>query len=418
MMKNVAVRHRALYVILKFIEMYKGGNMFMKKEKPEGAKREHYSDKIVKHRLQKLYQGALVMVAIAAIAAAIWITQKNRVYTEYVITESYDRKVSANARTIALGDHILTYSNDGASCFDVKGKAIWNETFEMQEPIVARCHSAVAFGDYNGRKIFVMNTQGTMGEIATNMPIRALAVAENGIVAAVLDDSDITWIYLYNSKHEAAVRFKTTMSQFGYPIDISLSPNGNLAMVSFLAEDEGGVKSSVAFYNFGEVGQNEVDNYMSGYDYPSVVPYVRFMTSELAFAVADDRLMFYEGGQKPVSKAEKLLDKEVRSVYHNDTYVALVSYDTTGGNKYMVDVYDSTGKNCLSQGFDVEYRNVVIKGEYIYVYGETECCIYSLSGVEKFEGIMNETISLLIPGDSVSGFTLVSQDFIHDIELK
>lgn len=84
----------------------------------------------------------------------------------------------------------------------------------------------------------------------------------------------------------------------------------------------------------------------------------------------------------------------------------------------MVDVYDSTGKNCLSQGFDVEYRNVVIKGEYIYVYGETECCIYSLSGVEKFEGIMNETISLLIPGDSVSGFTLVSQDFIHDIELK
>ena len=140
------------------------------------------------------------------------------------------------SKTIVLGDHILTYSNDGASCFDIKGKPVWNETFEMQDPVVTVCNSTVAFGDYNGRKIYVMNTQGILGEIATNMPIRALAVAQTGVVAAVLDDSDVTWIYLYNSKGEVAVRIKTTMSQFGYPIDISLSPNNNLAMISFLAE--------------------------------------------------------------------------------------------------------------------------------------------------------------------------------------
>lgn len=392
--------------------------MFGKKEKPESRKREHYSDKIVKHRLHRLYQGSLVIVAIAAVVAAVWITQKNRVYTEYTITESYDRKVANNAKTIALGNHILTYSNDGASCFDIKGKAIWNETFEMQDPIVATCNNTIAFGDYNGRKIYVMNSQGILGEVTTNMPIRALAVAENGVVAAVLDDSDITWIYLYNSKREAAVRFKTTMSQFGYPIDISLSPNSNLAMVSFLAEDAGAVKSSVAFYNFGEVGQNEVDNFMGGYDYQAVVPYVSFMTSELAFAVADDRLAFYEGGQKPVSKSEKLLEDEIRAVYHNETYVALVSYDTTGSHKYVVNVYDSTGKNYLSQGFDVEYRNVILKNESIYIYGESECCIYNLSGVEKFNGALDRNISLLIPGDTISKFTLVSQEAIDAVELK
>lgn len=392
--------------------------MFKKKAKSESQKREHYSDKIVKHRLRRFYQGGLIAALIAAVAAIVWITQKNRVYTEYTVTESYERKVAAGAKTILLGGYILTYSNDGASCFDIKGKAIWNETFEMQNPIVAVCNSAIAFGDYNGRKIYVMNTQGTLGEIVTNMPIRSLAVAENGVVAAVLDDSNITWINLYNSKGEESVRFRTTMSQFGYPIDVSLSPNSNLAMVSFLAEDEGAVKSSVAFYNFGEVGQNEVDNYMSGYDYQAVVPYVRFMTSELAFAMADDRLMFYEGGQKPVSKSEVLLEGEVRAVYHNETYVALVSYDTTGSYKYVINVYDSTGKNCLSQGFDIEYRNVALKGENIYIYGEGECCIYNLSGVEKFKGVLNENISLLIPGDSVGRFTLVRQESIDAMELK
>lgn len=392
--------------------------MFGKKERPEGREREHYSDRIVKYRLHKLYQGFLVTAVIAAVAAVAWISQKNRVYTEYTVTESYTRNVAANAKTIALGDYILTYSNDGASCFDVKGKPIWNETFEMQDPIVATCNDTIAFGDYNGRKIYIMNTQGILGEVSTNMPIRALAVAQTGVVAAVLDDSDITWIYLYNSKGEEAVRFKTTMSQFGYPIDISLSPNNNLAMISFLAEDEGAVKSSVAFYNFGEVGQNEVDNYMSGYDYPAVVPHVRFMSSELAYAMADDRLAFYEGAQKPVSKFEVLLEDEVRSVYHNDTYVALVTYDTTGSHKYMVTVYDSNGEKHLSQGFDLEYRNIVLKGENVYIYGETECCIYSLSGVEKYNGTMNTNISLLIPGDSVSKFVLVSQESIDTVELK
>lgn len=400
------------------IQMRKGGNMFGKKEKAENRKREHYSDKIVKYRLRKFYQGSLIVAAIAAVAAIFWISQRNRVYTEFTVVESSERNVSANAKTISLGDHILTYSNDGAGCFDKKGKTIWNETFEMQDPIVATCNTAIAFGDYNGRKIYVMNTQNILGEISTNMPIRDLAVAENGVVAAVLDDSDITWIYLYNSKGEAAVRFKTTMSQFGYPIDVSLSPDSNLAMVSFVAAEEGGVKSSVAFYNFGEVGQNEVDNYMSGYDYQAVVPYVRFMTPELAFAVADDRLMFYEGAQKPVSKTEVLLESEVRSVHHSETYVALVSYDTTGKNKYVINLYDSMGKVCLSQGFDLEYRNVVLKDERVYIYGETGCSIYNLSGVEKFNGVMDESISLLIPGDSIGKFTLVGRDSIREIELK
>ena len=168
--------------------------MFGKKEASEGLKREHYSDKIVKYRLHRLYQGSLVFVVIVAVAAALWISQKNRVYTEYVVTESNARDVAANAKTIVLGDHILTYSNDGASCFDIKGKPVWNETFEMQDPVVTVCNSTVAFGDYNGRKIYVMNTQGILGEIATNMPIRALAVAQTGVVAAVLDDSDVTWI--------------------------------------------------------------------------------------------------------------------------------------------------------------------------------------------------------------------------------
>ena len=383
-----------------------------------GKDREHYANKIVKHRLRKIYATILVLVILVAVAAILWIGQKNRIYTMTELLSSHPRQTSSSAKTLMLGDCILTYSNDGASCSDTKGKAIWNQTYEMQNPIVAICENAVAIGDYNGRQIYIMNTEKCLSTISTNLPIRDLSVATNGVVAAVLDDSDVTWVHVYNSKGEAPVTFRTTMSQSGYPVDVDISPNSMLAAVSYLAPQDGSMKSSVAFYNFGEVGQNELDNYMSGYDYQTIVPHVEFMSSELAYALADDRLMFYEGAQKPVSKAEVLLQEEVQAVYHNEKYVGLVTYDTTGSSKYMLHIYDSQGTNVLNQGFDMDYKNIVLSGENIYIYGEAECSIYNTFGIQKYAGTMEKSINMIIPGTQVDKLTLVSNDVIQNLQLK
>ena len=158
---------------------------------------------------------------------------------------------------------------------------------------------------------------------------------------------------------------------------------------------------------------------MSGYDYEdSVVPYVQFMNADEAFAVADNRLMFYQGSQKPVSKAETLLDTQVQSVYYNSQYVALITYDTTGTNKYMLNVYDTSGAIKLQKGFDLDYKNLVISGNYIYLYGDTQCVVYNLYGTQKFAGTMNQDISLLIPGQSINKMTIVSNNAISQITLK
>jgi len=380
--------------------------------------REHYADKIIKHRLRKLYAAVLVLIIIGAVCAIIWIGQKNRIYTMTEVLSEHPRQTSASARSMLLGDCILTYSNDGASCSDAKGKTIWNQTYEMQNPIVSVCENVVAIGDYNGRQIYIMNTEKCLSTISTNLPIRGLSVSGDGIVAAVLDDADITWVNLYNSKGENPVNFKTTMSQSGYPLAVSLSPNSTLVSISYVAPQDNGIKSSVAFYNFDEVGQNEIDNYMSGYDYQTIVPHVEFMTSELAYALADDRLMFYEGGQKPMSKAEVLLEDEIQAAYHNEQYVGLVSYDTSGNNKYMLRLYDSEGNNKCNQGFDVEYKNIILSGENIYIYGETECLIYNTFGIQKYAGTMEKSINLLIPGNQVDRLTLVSYDVIQNLQLK
>ena len=378
-----------------------------------------YEKKIVKHKMGNLFK-FLVGILIIAIAGVMITTQtRNKVYTTYNRVSSETLKIASGVKTLPFSDRLLLYSNDGIKCTDSKGKDVWNQAYEMQNPLVRICDKIVAVGDYNGRKIYVMSTSGTLGEIDTNMPITNFCVAGNGEVATILEESGISWIYLYDSAGELLAKMKTTMKNSGYPVAISLSPSGKLLQVSYLYADSGKIKASVAFYNFGEVGQDAIDNYVSGYDYAdSIVPFVQFMSDSMAFAVADGRLMFYSGTQKPVSAAEVLFDKEVQAVYYNERYVALVYLNQSGETKYQMDVYNSDGNKKLTLAYDMDSQNILLDKETIVLYGKDECQVYSMDGVQKFAGNYEKMINLIIPTSSSYKYTVVTQDSIDVVQLK
>lgn len=385
----------------------------------ENKESSDYEKKIAKHRRGNAFKILVTVLCIAVVGVMIVTQTRNKVYTTYNRLTSESLKIAGGVSTLAFSDKLLLYSNDGIKCTDSKGKDVWNQAYEMQNPMVRICGNVVGVGDYNGRKINVMNTSGTMGEIDTNMPITNFSIAGNGEVATILEEAGITWIYLYDSQGELIAKMKTTMKNSGYPVAASLSPNGKLLQVSYLYADSGKIKSSVAFYNFGEVGQDAIDNYVSGYDYAdSVVPYVQFMNDTLAFAVADGRLMFYSGAQKPVSAAEVLFDKEVQAVYYNERYVALVYLNQSGETKYQMDVYSSDGNKKLTLTYDMESQNILLDKESIVLYGKDECLIYSMDGIQKYSGNYEKMINLMIPTSSAYKYTVVTQDSIDVVQLK
>lgn len=378
-----------------------------------------YEKKIAKHRRGNAFKILVTVLCIAVVGVMIVTQTRNKVYTTYNRLTSESLRIAGGVSTLAFSDKLLLYSNDGIKCTDSKGKDVWNQAYEMQNPMVRICGNVVGVGDYNGRKIYVMNTSGIMGEIDTNMPITNFSIAGNGEVATILEEAGITWIYLYDSQGELIAKMKTTMKNSGYPVAASLSPNGKLLQVSYLYADSGKIKSSVAFYNFGEVGQDSIDNYVSGYDYAdSVVPYVQFMNDTLAFAVADGRLMFYSGAQKPVSAAEVLFDKEVQAVYYNERYVALVYLNQSGETKYQMDVYSPDGNKKLTLTYDMESQNILLDKESIVLYGKDECLIYSMDGIQKYSGNYEKMINLMIPTSSAYKYTVVTQDSIDVVQLK
>lgn len=394
---------------------------FKRKEQRSGDKppRISYREKIKSHKFTVFYRVFLMLVLIVAIAAALFLQWKNKVYTESVELSSVEIKIPSDVSLMPFGSYLLTYSKDGASCMDTKGNAVWNQTFGMQNPMVDINQNVVAIGDYNGREIYVMDTQNLLGKIMTNRPVRNFCVSSSGVVAAVLDDMDVTWIYLYDAHGNELVYFRTTMKESGYPAHIAISPSGELLNVSYLYIDGGHMKTSVAFYNFGPVGQNSTDNYMSGYDYiDSVVPFSRFLDNKSFFAVSDDRIMFFGGAQKPVTVAENLLNDEVRGIYYGSEYVGLVFSSKESGGRYRLDVYHKSGTFRQSIEYDIDCRDILFYDDQIIIYNEADCRIYNSSGMLKYSGTFSKTALMLIPQKASFHYMVVTPNSIDTIELK
>ena len=381
-----------------------------------------YKEKIRSHKLTIFYRVVLSVLLAAVLIAFLLVQWKNKVFTYITVTASYPITVVQGATVENLGGNILLYSKDGASCINPMGNTVWNRTYEMQTPLFSICGQVAAIGDYNGRSIYVMDKNGEKGTVNTNLPIRDFCVSANCVVAAVLDDANITRIYVYNGNENTETPIiygKATMDKSGYPVSVSLSPNGHLMAVSYLYVDSGKMKSSVAFYNFGEVGKNETDNYVSGYDYlDTVIPYVQFMDNTSAFAVSDDRIVFFQGTEKPLNVASNLLEEEVQSIYYNENYVGLVFINQSGESAYRLDVYNASGSRVHSQFFNIEYTDIVFHKDQIIIYNDLECQICNIKGVDKFTGSFEKSTSLVIPTSSVYKFITVTSDSIETIELK
>lgn len=393
-----------------------------KEKRQSTTKSIDYKEKIRSHKLTIFYRIVLSILLVAAIVAFLIIQWKNKVFSECVVASSNPVTIVQGASVKNLGGNVLLYSKDGASCIDNKGNAVWNITYEMQTPIVSICGQVVAIGDYNGRAIYVMDKNGAKGTVNTNLPIRDFCVSENGEVAAVLDDADVTRIYVYNANEDTEtpiVESKATMDKSGYPVSISLTPNGKILAISYLYVDSGNMKSSVAFYNFGEVGKNEADNYVSGYDYlDTIIPYVQFMDNDSAFAVSDDRIVFFSGAERPTNVASNLLEEEVQSIYYSENYVGLVFINQSGESAYRLDVYNASGSKVHSQLFDIEYTDIVFNKDQIIIYNDLDCQICNMKGVDKFTGEFEKSTSLVIPTSSIYKYITVTTDSIDAIEMK
>lgn len=141
-----------------------------------------------------------------------------------------------------------------------------------------------------------------------------------------------------------------------------------------------------------------------------------FLNPSTSVAVGDDRIVMYRGEEVPEEMCQIKLDKEIRSVFHNERYVGLILRNEGKGG-YELRLYNTGGKMVMSQDFKGEYSNVKLCGGQVILYDGKKCCIFMRNGIQKFAGETDNNIMEIFPIAGVNKYIVMSANGMEKIRL-
>lgn len=384
------------------------------------ADMKEYKQKIREHRLAILKRGMVFALVLLLIVSGLGLYMAFRQYTDYDIRSSVERSDTEATRFAEFQGNILKYSNDGAFYIDSANELIWNQTYEMSNPQIDICEEYLTIYDKKGTKIYILTSSKLQGSIETTMPIDQVCVASQGTIAVLMRGGDTAYLELYDKEGNNLAQGEIHAERGGYPVAIALSHDAIKLGVSMLDISDGKVKSTIAFYNYGSVGQNEIDNCVGASTYEDIViPELEFTANDCMAAFGDSKIIIFEGTQKPQQTAEIALEKQAQSIFHNGSYIGIVSSNEDEAVTHHLAVYKTNGDFVMERDFGLEYDSIeFLSNNEICIRNETVCDIYTLRGVYKFHYEFDKELYQIIPGGTSLNYTFVLSDATERVRLK
>lgn len=356
---------------------------------------------------------------VCALLLAIYLFCVYRTYNNYKVRKTIKIETGTNSQYQAFGEFVVKYSNDGISYINGT-ETIWNEAYEMKSPIIDVCGDYLAIADKNSNTIYIFNKKGKVGEVNTSYPIIKIEVAQQGVVAALLEEASANYIELYDKEGNLIVSHKSLLSENGFPLSFSISNDGEKMMTSYLSIKEGSTENQVIFYNFSNVGKDEVDRVVGTFNQygETIVPAVYFVSNEDAIAIGDNVLTIYKMKEKPTIRKEIKFDKEIQKVFYNEKYVGLIFENSKGDTPYKMEVYSLSGEKIMSKEIEMNLDHVKFAGKNVLMYDDVTCELISLKGVVKFKHVFTKQLDAIVPMESTNTFLLMTKNKIEEISLR
>ena len=381
--------------------------------------REDMDKKLRAHRrkVASLVIFVLLLLAIAAIVTYIY--YENKIYSSYDVISSTTRSDTSASDFTEFQGKLLKCTNDGAVYTDLAGNLIWNQTYEMDRPLVETCGNYVAIYEVNGTQVYILDTVNLQGSIHTTMPIQKISIAAQGTVAILMENEGTSYLQLYDKTGAQLASGELHVQNSGYPLNLALSENGEKLAVSMLDINDGSVKTVIAFYNFGTVGQNSIDKIVSSYTYADmVIPQVRYLAEDTMVAFGNDRVILFTGAQKPTEETSIELKEEVKSIFYDEAHFGLI-YDAVDGKNHRLEYYDISGKQIMDINFDTDYTKVEIlaNGE-LGILGENSCEIFNTRGIRKFQYDFQEHLYQILSGRIQTDYVFLLEGETQKVKLR
>ena len=381
---------------------------------------DEYKQKIREHRLKILKRTLVTALIIFVIIAGLFLFLALRHYEDFDVNSTVERSDTAATIFEEFQGNILKYSNDGALYTDTYNERIWNQTYEMAKPTIDMCEDYLVIYDKKGTQIYIMTSQGLVSNIETTMTIEQVSIAAQGTVAVLMGDQSNSYLVVYDKNGKELVNGAIYGEDGGYPIAIALSNDAIKLAVSMLDINDGNVKTTIAFYNFCSVGENEIDRIVSANSFSDmVIPQLDFVSDDRMVAYGDSEIAIFEGTQKPKLAQEIPLTGEAKSIFNNNKYVGVVYSNNDEKLTHHVAVYDMHGFTVMEKDFSQEYTEIgFLSNNEVCILNNHSCDIYTVRGIYKFHYDFDEELYKVISGGTGLNYTIILENSTEKVRLK
>ena len=323
---------------------------------------------------------------------------------------------------ISYRNGIIKISRDGAQAISSSGKSIWNVAYNMKKPVGEVCGEYCVIADCGQKQLCIIGPDGTANQLTLPYAISDISIARQGVVAVLTNAGTEDYIYLFgmNSKDGTSplCEIKTVVESSGFPIEVKISGDGKKLATAYMKVDNDEISNWITFYNFGDVGQNWIDNIVGSYNSGSAfVPEILMLKNNMVVVCKDNGFYVYKVDEVPETKAIKeFTDKEVKSITANESYICTVLKNTSGDNRYTYVVCNADGSVRKEFQAGEEFDGILIHGSDIMVYSSSDFTIYSIDGEKKYSGTFERNVDKIFAGNSEGCFTITGNGYIEVVE--
>ena len=343
-------------------------------------------EKIREHRrgiVKRVVQGVVVLLVLAVLLELFYAL---RSFDDYEVRDSVERGSSGVTQYQMFGENLLEYSNDGISCISNNRDIIWNQAFEMTSPKVSVCGEYLVVYDAAGTKLFILTNTGLQKSLEMSSPIQTVCIASQGTIAVLMKEDQESQVKLFDRKGNELANGKFYADKGSFPVDIALAYDGTKLAVDMVDVSKGRVSTTISFYNFGSVGQSEIDNNVGTYTFEGLlVPEIDFVSNSRMIAMGTGKMLVFEGTQKPELAQEIDVAEDVLSYFHNEKYVGIVYDNSSLENSWHIKVMDMRGKTVMENDTTIAYDNIeFLSNNEICVKNTTQVEIFTIHSIKKF----------------------------------
>lgn len=379
---------------------------------------------VTQKKIKKAKHITSIVVIISAIICIIFYVffEMNRTYGAVSVVNSINRADSSSVQYLEYNGNILKYSKDGASALSLDGEILWNGSYDFKNPMAVTCGNYVAIADIGGKEIYIFNGNDTGTKLEVEAAVEQISVANQGVVAAILENDDEAQINIYDpysTTEQLKVSISTSTDSDGYPVAIALSEDGKKLVTSYINISSGVLESSVNFYNFDEVGKNSVDRIVGSRPLDrEIVSNIEFINKTTICAYTETGFKLYTMKQTPQDIAEVTMTKTIKSICHNKQYITFVLEDVENMEyPYLIQVYNTAGKLVLEKNVDCDYEKIEMGQKEILLYSKRESEIIRINGIEKLICDFDAEIEYFFPISGSDKYILIDKEKINEIKL-